>query len=294
MFKKLMLSIIGLIIVFSITSFATPYITMNSWRTNEDYQHHCSVQGINQNTGEVLWNTYLGSEPSTELSGGTYLGINNGFAYVVFKSSVYVIDPQTGNIILVNSDFQGAAPAWTFSSSGKLYMGAYYDGPELFIMDKDGKTLCRVYSLSDKFYWPVEMRFTTGNNLLIEFDGCQDDAIDVSNWRMTIDVTKYFGVIEGSINNPSISSYNSSADSIIGKYIGIDNGYYGLEISNGSDGSLYATTYLTSGGYEHSILNRKINAINEYCYQISDSEDILTIHGNGQVDIDGIYYQKCN
>ena len=101
-------------------------------------------------------------------------------------------------------------------------------------------------------------------------------------------------MIEGSINNSSISSYNSSADSIIGKYIGVDNGYYGLEISNGSDGSLYATTYLTSGGYEHSILPQQIIAIDSSRYSLSDTGEILTIHENGLVDFNGSYYQKCN
>ena len=190
MLKKLFISLI-LSVSFCFTSFATPYIIMNKWSTS-DYQEHCSLQGINPNTGQVIWNTYLGSGIETELSVGDYLGINNGFAYAVFDGSVYVLDPETGYVLLVNSDYKGRSPAWTFSSSGKLYLCGYY-GPDLFVMDTDGKTLCRVNSFNNKLYWPYYMMFTTGNNLLIEYDGYLDDTL---NNRIIIDVTKYFGIIE--------------------------------------------------------------------------------------------------
>ena len=190
MLKKLFLGLF-LSIVFCFTSLATPYITVNSWRTNDDYQHHCSVQGINKSTGEVVWNTYLGSKPSDESSGGTYLGENNGYAYVVFNGSVYLIDPETGNIILVNSDFQGWDTSWAFSSSGKLYMCGW-EGPDLFIMGSDGYTISRVETLTNNQYCrPYSLYFTSGNNIAISYEGGIADGA-----TLQFDVTKYFGIIE--------------------------------------------------------------------------------------------------
>jgi outer membrane protein assembly factor BamB len=190
MSKKIFLGLF-LSVIFCFTSFATPYITLNTWST-ADYQEHCSLQGINQTTGEVIWNTYLGSAVGTEVNAGDYLGINNGFAYVTFDGSVYMIDPETGNILLVNSDFQGRGPAWTFSSSGKLYMCGWY-GPDLFIMGSDGQTISRVETLTnDQYFRPYSMYFTNGNNLAITYEGGRV----VDGATLQFDVTKYFGIVE--------------------------------------------------------------------------------------------------
>ena len=83
-------------------------------------------------------------------------------------------------------------------------------------------------------------------------------------------------------------------DSILGEYVSVDSTYSRLDICSSSNGSLQAVTYLTSGGYEHSILPQQIIAIDASRYSLSDTGEILTIHENGLVDIGGSYYQKCN
>ncbi len=86
-------------------------------------------------------------------------------------------------------------------------------------------------------------------------------------------------------------SNNYSEDQILGKYLGNDPDQC-LDIYYNSNGSLYAATYLTSGGYEHSILAQPIIKIDDSRYQMSDSKQRLTLHENGLVDIDGVYYTK--
>lgn len=103
--------------------------------------------------------------------------------------------------------------------------------------------------------------------------------------------------IDSLINSKAISqdevANKYSEEQIIGKYIGVDSVYDCLDIYFDNDETLCAATYLTSGGYEHSILTQQIIIIDECRYQMSDSGGILTIHGQGSVDIDGRYYQKC-
>jgi len=89
-------------------------------------------------------------------------------------------------------------------------------------------------------------------------------------------------------------STNYTKKEILGKYVSVNDAYNGLEIHTGNYYDLLkATTYLTSGGYLHSIYSQQLNKLDNNKYEMSDTGGILTIHGNGLVDINGEYYQKC-
>ena len=190
--KKNITCLAVFVFLLCITSFADiPHITMNSW--NDNNYEHCSLTGIDPTSGNVLWNTYLGAATATELQSGSYLGINNGLAYAVFDGSVYIIYPQTGAILMKNSDFGGSCSAYTFSSSGKLYMSGYY-GPDFYVMNADGTTLSRVNSINSQYYWPESMYFSNGNNMILKYGG--NNYSGEGYYPVEFDVTKYFGTIE--------------------------------------------------------------------------------------------------
>ena len=190
--KKFIICMVGFVFLSCMTSLAnTPYITMNTWY--ESSYEHGSLTGIDPTNGNVLWNTYLGAAVATELENDTYLGINNGLAYAVFDGSVYIIYPQTGAILIKNSDFGGSCSAYTFSSSGKLYMSGYY-GPDLYVMNADGTTLSRVNSINSQYFWPESMYFSNGNNMILKYGG--NNYSGEGYYPIEFDVTKYFGTIE--------------------------------------------------------------------------------------------------
>lgn len=190
--SKYLLCLMAFIFISSATAMAnTPFITMNTW--DEAYYEHASITGIDQYTGNVLWNTYLGEAPMTEASSATYLGLNNGFAYAVFDGSVYILDPQTGTILIKNSDFGGSCSAYTFSSSGKLYMSGWY-GPDFYILNTDGTTLSRVNSINSQYAWPESLSFSSGNDIILTYG--LNNTYGEGYYPVKFDVTKYFGIIE--------------------------------------------------------------------------------------------------
>ena len=192
MLKKIVITVVGLMVGFCLTVYgADPRITMNV--KYEDCYEYSTLTCKNQTNGSIMWSKTLDALPATELTRSQYLGINNGYAYVLHGGTILLLDPETGAVKKENSDFGGASASWIFSSSGKLYMCGYY-GPDFYVIDKDGKTVSRIESINDKYYWPESMIFTKGNDLILTY-GAKDGAGEGS-YPVEFDVTKYFGTVE--------------------------------------------------------------------------------------------------
>ena len=151
--------------------------------------------------GRTIWtydSGYVG--PNSELGNFSHVILNNDSSntsrdnrvYLVQAGTILCFDMLTGEILWKNADFGGmpADGCWTFSSSGKLYIGGYYV-PDLFVVDTDGTTKCRISSIaSSDYYWPYEMWFDHGDYLSIRY---------YSNEKVyTFDVMNYLGRIERS------------------------------------------------------------------------------------------------
>ena len=192
MLKKIVISVVGFILGFCITAIAAePKITMDI--KYGDCYEYSTLTCKNRTTGSIMWTKSLDPLPATELTRSQFIGINNGYAYVLHGGTVMLLDPETGAVKKENPDFGGASALWVFSSSGKLYMCGYY-GPDLYVIDKDGKTLSRVESIDSRYYWPESMKFSTGNNLVITY-GSKEGA-EEGEYSVEFDVTKYFGKID--------------------------------------------------------------------------------------------------
>lgn len=139
--------------------------------------------------GQTKWVYYGGSYPATELSHFSLI-LNDGCVYLVENGSIKSLDFFTGAVKWTNSDFGGspAEDAYTFSSSGKLYIAGYY-GPDLFVVDSDGKTICRVNSLLPGSYWLSNMWWYGGDDMRVIYDS--DDHL------FTFNVLDYFGRMDG-------------------------------------------------------------------------------------------------
>lgn len=135
--------------------------------------------------GNQLWYYQCGTYPCTELDRISWIGVNNGRAYLAEGGSIVALDEQTGEELFCNSDFGGspAQGAYTFSSSGKLYICGYY-GPDLMIVNSDGSTLGREDTLKADSWWPYQMQFLHDDMMRITY------ASDES--YVDIDVTDYF------------------------------------------------------------------------------------------------------
>ncbi|MDO4519476.1 MAG: PQQ-binding-like beta-propeller repeat protein [Eubacteriales bacterium] len=151
-------------------------------------QQSGNVKGYDS-SGNQIWYYQCGSYSRTELDSVTMLGIRDDRFYLVESGTVVALDCSTGQIMWTNSDFRGCPSQNGFqvSSSGKVYLCGYY-GPDLFIADRNGKTMSRVNSLAYNSYWPYNLRFTTGDNMKIDYES--------DNSTLEFNVVNYFGTIQ--------------------------------------------------------------------------------------------------
>ena len=140
-------------------------------------------------SGSKVWTYYSGSYPAAELSHFALM-TNNGYVYLVENGSIKQLDFFTGNVNWTNSDFKGspAKEAYTFSSSGKLYIAGYY-GPDLFVVDTDGTTIARVNQIDSSSYHLDSMWFYDGDYIRAHYDS--------NNTFYTFNVLNYFGRMDG-------------------------------------------------------------------------------------------------
>lgn len=92
--------------------------------------------------------------------------------YIVEGGTIVKINKQTGDVIWKNSDFGGASVTYTFDEEDNLYIAGYY-GPNLCVINKDGKTIKKLENFPDEdYYWPTEMWFVSDSSkLMIKFEG---------------------------------------------------------------------------------------------------------------------------
>lgn len=100
---------------------------------------------------------------------------SDGKVYINEAGTIIAFNKQTGKIIWKNSDFGGAGSIYTLGENDSIYISGS-DGPDLCVIDKNGKTIKKIQSLSDEYFWPSDMRFDIDNNinkndLIIEFAG---------------------------------------------------------------------------------------------------------------------------
>ncbi len=117
--------------------------------------------------GKTLWTYKTDSYEGAQCNRVSEIGQQNGYFYLVEDGAVAALDELTGEIVWKNEEFIGAGTekGYVFDKNGTLYISGYL-GPDLFIVDKNGKTLYRKDSF-EKGYWPYEMELKDENILRI-------------------------------------------------------------------------------------------------------------------------------
>ncbi len=148
------------------------------------------IKGYDTNYNQ-LWYYQCDFHPRAQSDSISWIGINDGKVYFFEDGAIIALDLASGYQVWKNTDYKGTAPAkngYTFSSSGKLYICGYFR-PDLFIVDSNGTTISRVFSLTGySNYWPYKLEFTTGDNMKIWYES--------NNSTYEFNVLDYFNKIE--------------------------------------------------------------------------------------------------
>lgn len=179
-------------------------------------------------SGTVRWTYTSDYYPAAQLSHFALVMNDHGGIYLVEDGAIKAFDFYTGNVKWTNPDFKGspAKGCYAFSSSDKLYIAGYL-GPDLFVVDKDGSTICRVDELLPGSYWPVSMTFEGGasDNMTIHYESDGRDftfnVLDYFNRRDGLDASG------GSSSGSAAAGYTAEELCVMAQsYYDRHNGYY--------------------------------------------------------------------
>lgn len=135
--------------------------------------------------GGIVWQYTTDSYEAAQCDRVSEIGLNGELYYLLDGGAIVALDAETGEIAWKNDEFTGVGTekGHAFGSDGTLYISGYL-GPDLFIADKEGKTLYRKDMFDSSIVWPYEMVLEEENNVLkIHFennDGSGDQWIQVN------------------------------------------------------------------------------------------------------------------
>ena len=140
--------------------FFDPYYT-------DDFKEVAEITGLDS-AGKELWFTKTDEFPGTDLTLCDEIGIENNMFYYVENGTVVTLDLRDGSRIWENRDFGGSSPTGVFDEEGTLYLCGY-DHPDLFVVDKNGRTKRKVESFSKNYSMPGAISIEDGT-ITIQFD----------------------------------------------------------------------------------------------------------------------------
>lgn len=123
----------------------------------ENAMESATVTKYDENGG-IVWQYVAGSYEAAQCDRVSELGLCGERYFLVEDGSVLALDAGTGTIVWENTDFAGVGTekGYAFGSDGTLYISGYL-GPDLFIADREGKTLYRKDMFDSNIVWPYEM-----------------------------------------------------------------------------------------------------------------------------------------
>lgn len=122
----------------------------------------------------MLWRYETDSYEMAQCSRVSKIGRQNGYFYMIEDGAIIALHEATGEVAWKNEEFVGAGTekGYVFDKDGTLYISGYLE-PDLFIVDKNGKTLYRKDSF-EQGYWPFEMELKDESILRIHFENDQN------------------------------------------------------------------------------------------------------------------------
>lgn len=141
--------------------------------------------------GAVLWQYSTDTYERAQCVRVSGIGQKNGFYYLVEDGTILALNEATGEMVWKNEEYMGSSTekGYVFDEDGNLYISGYL-GPDLFVVDKEGKTLYKKDSFDPDVYWPFEMKWESENILKIHFEGGEGSD---ENWK-SVDLNEILNI----------------------------------------------------------------------------------------------------
>ena len=197
---------------------------------------------------KTLWTYKSDSFEPTELSQVDAVGRWEDRFYFAAGGSLYALDIADGTILWEDDTFHGASVSSVIDEDGTIFASGFY-GPDMHVVDKDGKVLGSIGSFDEDAWWPYNVRID-GKDVLVTMDGGEKEGCVYAVNRKTLNA-RYTGErVEPTFGAPTdLIAATAKASSTLPS----------------SGGNTYGTANLTDGRYDTAWVEGKDgDGIGEY------------------------------
>ena len=156
----------------------------------EDEKEYAVITGYADE--DELWEVETGRYGASQVDRVQEIGVANDQYYYIEDGDVVALSLLDGSELWRNTEFHGALGDFVFDNYGLLYLCGYF-GPDIFVLNQDGRTVDSRASLRDGFIWPYDIRFIEEGGLLITYEQAVDGEGTITINPDTLDVLAVTG-----------------------------------------------------------------------------------------------------
>ena len=116
---------------------------------------HAQVRGYAG--AELLWTREFAPFPVTELDAFNGIYLFEDLYLCCNDGTLMALDACTGDTVWENDDFGGSVSGFDLDEHRNIYLTGWY-GPDFFLADIEGNTLCRIGEFDPDYYWANGVR----------------------------------------------------------------------------------------------------------------------------------------
>ena len=177
-----------------ITQEGTPSMqvqTIDLERIYDNSKEYAVITGLDAQ-GVTVWELKTARYDVAQLDSVTEIGLWEDRFYYVECGTIVALDRETGETLWEVNRFQGypaGKDACLIMEDGTIVATGYF-GPDLTVVDKDGKLLAYLDTYDTNIFWPYEVVMEDGV-IVITFEGSPEDTgetkltVDPETWEVS-------------------------------------------------------------------------------------------------------------
>lgn len=164
--------------------------TIEFERVYADSEEYAVITALDAD-GETIWQQETDCYAVAQLDSVTEIGMWNDRFYYAEGGKIVALNRETGEMLWENEDFSGypaGKDACLILDDGTIVATGYF-GPDLTVVDKDGKLLAYLDTYDTNIFWPYEVVMEDGV-IVITFEGSPEDTgetkltVDPETWEV--------------------------------------------------------------------------------------------------------------
>ena len=165
--------------------------TIRFQREYADGKEYATITALDAD-GETVWQLQTQQYDVAQLDSVTEIGMWEDRFYYVEDGRIIALDRETGETLWEVNRFQGypaGKDACLIMEDGTIVATGYF-GPDLTVVDKDGKLLAYLDTYDTNIFWPYEVVMEDGV-IVITFEGSPEDTgetkltVDPETWEVS-------------------------------------------------------------------------------------------------------------